>query len=69
MDRKQDLETEEMTVSGHREREESKMSPRVRADEVGVIMALGGMRRLDRRFWEVEQEDQWGETRHFGLIK
>jgi len=44
VDRKQDLETKEMWSDI--EKVESKMTPRLRAEEVGVMMALDGMRRL-----------------------
>ena len=46
MDEKQDLETDEMWSDI--DRVESKITPRLRAEEVGVIMALDGMRRLGR---------------------
>jgi len=57
MDKKQDLETEQMWSA--KERVEPKMTPRLRAEEVGVTMALDGMRSEVRRFWEVEQDYQW----------
>ena len=41
MDRKQDLETEE--IWSDIESEESKMTPKLRAEGVGVMMALDGM--------------------------
>ena len=44
MDEKHDLETEEMWSDI--ESVESKMTPRLRAEEVGVMMTLDGMRRL-----------------------
>jgi len=34
------------------------MTPRLRAEEVGVMMALDGMRKLGVRVREVEHEDQ-----------
>ena len=60
MDKKQDLETEEMWSDI--DSVESKITPRLRAEEVGIIWHLMAWEDWSWVFWEVEQEDQWGET-------
>ena len=47
---------------------ESKMTPRLRAEGVGVMMAFDGMRRLVRNFGKLSRKTNEEKFR-FGLVK